>query len=170
MTITMTILAVLLCGFFDRMRGDPRDVISRTFEKVAYGLCVGWLLLGHDNPYALAAFAAFFAIGVSPAWGAVIGAVLYKQKMQGEAWWQAGKLKYSIFPALVVRGLIWAAPCALVGFYDLDALWSIPAITIAFTASPYITIVIDDKYDLKDIWATNEIVRGLMLGVFCAIV
>ena len=110
----MDVLAVILCGFFDRMRGDPRNIINRTVEKLLYGLSAAWLTVGFANIWIGAAFAALFAVGSSPGWGEPLHSALYDKRMRREHLekWQFGAMKDNIPLSLAVRGLIWGLPCA----------------------------------------------------------
>lgn len=164
----LTVFSILFCGFIDRMRGDPRDIISRTFEKLLYGLAAGFLCVGL-SPVVLAAFAAFFMLGSSPGWGEPIGSALFNHKMHKQKleWWQVGPLATNTHLALAVRGLIWALPCLPLAYWNLGAL-AVLAMVPAFAFSPYISRAINDRRYIKDLWAFNEIVRGLMFGAIAA--
>lgn len=167
--IAFDVLAVVLCGFLDRMRGDPRHIINRTVEKLLYGLAAAWLTVGFNEIWIGVAFAALFAIGSSPGWGEVLHSALYDKKMRRDHLekWQFGALRDEIPLALGFRGFLWALPCLALIAWDksaLEALFMCPV----FVGSVYLTRWMDKKHGFEDIWATNEIVRGLLFGVCCA--
>lgn len=169
--IAFDVLAVVLCGFLDRMRGDPRHIINRTVEKLLYGLAAAWLTVGFSEIWIGVAFAALFAVGASPGWGEVLHSALYEKRMRRNHLekWQFGVLRDNIPAALAFRGLLWALPCLALIAWDkaaFEALFMCPV----FFASVYITKAMDKKRGFDDVWEINEIIRGLLFGVCCAIV
>ena len=160
--ITIKVLLVLFCGFIDRMRGDPKHIINRTFEIVLYGLAAGFIIFDTSSPVMLAAFAAFFALGSSVGWGEPLSAMLYDTRMIKERfeWWQFGVFKKNAVAACALRGFIWSAPCLPLAYWDTRSLFMLVMVPI-FPLSIYIT----KKIKVGALWETNEIVRGLLLGV-----
>ncbi len=169
--IAFDVLAVLLCGFFDRMRGDPRHIINRTVEKLLYGLTAAWLTVGFDIYMTGVAFAALFAIGSSPGWGEPLHSALYNKNMRQDHLekWQFGCMKDNIPISLAFRGFLWALPCIALIAWDVRAL-EVLFMCPAFVASVYLVKWLDEKHGFEDIWAVNEIVRGLIFGGLCGVI
>lgn len=160
-------LNIIFCGFIDRMRGDPAHIVNRTFEKLLYGVAVGLLSVGTDSLPILASFAALFSLGSSAGWGEPLSSALYGKAIRLDhcEWWQVGPLRKNVTLALVARGLIWGAPCALLAFWDLRALEPL-MMAVCFPLSVYIAKLI--KADYINLWETNEVIRGLLIGGCCA--
>ncbi len=165
-------LAVFIvgCSALDRFRGRETAVAAGV-SKVAYGVFVALCLSGWDyqNWHTYAA-GALFAAGSAPGWGNPIGAVLTRTEMPANTYqgWQKFKLvQTNVTAALLVRGLIWGAPVALMWFLQPGALqWFVPAVTmpLAFTAAPYLARKFVPA--VTDRWAIMEHIRG---GVFGAL-
>lgn len=169
--IVFDVLAVLLCGFLDRMRGDPKHIVNRTVEKLLYGLVAAWLTVGFGNYYIGTAFVVLFAMGSSPGWGEPLHSALYNKNMRRDHLerWQFGAMKDNIPLSLAFRGFLWGLPCVALIAWDMAALEALFMAPV-FVSSVYITKWMDKNHGFEDIWAMNEIVRGLMFGVLCATV
>ena len=169
MSIIFNVVLVLACGFFDRMRGDPRDIINRTVEKFLYGTAAGLLCVGLGNIYVLIAFAVLFSVGSSPSWGTPLGAVLGGSKMDESRlhWWQFGPLKKSALLSLAFRGAMWGACLLPLLYWDKSVVMAIPVIAIAMPLSAKCGYWLRHRID--DIWAFHEIIRGVMIGGIFAV-
>lgn len=165
--IAIKILCALLCGYADLQRGKNLPSLQRLAFKLLYCLLASVVCLGVTSPPVIAAFAAFFLLGMSPGWGEPLGAMLYNHKMNKHKleWWQRGKLlSSSPVAACTFRGFLWALPCCIVAFWDISAL-SVLSMAVSFPLSIYVTTLIMKKRHLKDAWQTREIIGGTMFGV-----
>jgi hypothetical protein len=96
-------------------------------------------------------------------------AALYGDKMSqtDQEWWQVGLLKTNAWLALTVRGLMWGAPIALLGYWDPSLYWMPLVFGIAMPLSVFITKHLDrfqSEYVEGDAWARMEYLRGLLIG------
>ena len=122
------------------------------------------VLAGYPHPTLWAALiVAAMIAGMSPGWGAPMGAALGGRSSMPQddlEWWQVGVLARSVPLALVARGAIWGAPVAalapIVG--DPVLLWFLPAYAVAMPASIYVV----RGLEVRDTWAAAEWVRGYM--------
>lgn len=158
------LVALAISGPLDRLRGDARHILgARILDKIALGVCMA-VLAGYPHPTLWAALiVAAMIAGMSPGWGAPMGAALGGRSSMPQddlEWWQVGVLARSVPLALVARGAIWGAPVAalapIVG--DPVLLWFLPAYAVAMPASIYVV----RGLEVRDTWAAAEWVRGYM--------
>ena len=153
--LTLQLLLVWACGFFDRIRGDKLDVpYGKTVEAIIYGAAVG--AITGFREWELLLFALLWALGASFGWGTPIGAGLGRHGMDQTdlEWWQFGVLKTNVKLALAFRGLMWGVCVLPLAYFDMRAVLFVPAMTIIFPAAIYIWRN----------WEGQEYVRGWMAG------
>ena len=172
----LELIAALACGPLDRLRGHPKHLFGkRIFDKLAYGAAAS-LAMGYVEPGIVAMIAALLALGMSPGWGAPMGAILGGERMRIELleWWQIGPMARNPWAAVAGRGVLWGAPLIPLAVY-LDAwalLLAMPAMSIAFAVGmvlgPRLRFI-----EPADAWGRCEWVRGwcagallLLIGVF----
>ncbi len=169
--IIIVITLILLCGMFDRLRGDKYNLGTTFIEKVMYGIFVGVLCLDLTLHWILVPFALLFALGSSPGWGDPLGAYLGKRRLcGGTEFWQIGFWEHHTVKSLWVRGFIWGAPLLSL----LPWINTLPAFIACWVSFPLalklardwsVSIKITDKFNLaKGRWDLGEIYRGLLIG------
>ena len=159
-------IEIVLMSYLDRLRGTG----TRLFKGDAR-LLMGWCLaalMGHGFDMLTLPIIALFAIGEAPGWGTPMAA-LYGDKMSqtDQEWWQVGLLKTNAWLALTVRGLMWGAPIALLGYWDPSLYWMPLVFGIAMPLSVFITKHLDrfqSEYVEGEAWARMEYLRGLLMG------
>lgn len=197
MQIITDLTVIILCGIFDRYRGDKKHLISRTFEKLLYAIAVGYLAgfrarfsydleqawqlsFSIDRNYLI--FIACFCVGVSFGWGAPMGGYLNNRKMYGAMeWWQFGYFRKNALAALWLRGILWAA-CIAPICIKTNNLSPIFATAIGFPLSCVIAKKLvargfqpADYYDdastwgSKTPWNLSELLRGWIVGAITRI-
>jgi hypothetical protein len=169
----ISVLLILICGILDRYRGDKKDIVNRTFEKILYAATVAYLA-GFAMDLQLLGFIAGFAVGISFGWGAPMGAYLNDRTMFGEMeWWQFGVFRKNALAALWLRGAIWAA-CLLPACIGAGIYSPVLAAALGFPLSCMIAKwCINNGYNRlgdrfgwqqKSAWNTGEFIRGLLVG------
>ncbi len=173
--ILESILLIILCGIINRYRGDKKDIISRTFEKILLAVTVGYLA-GFAIDKSMLGFVTGFAVGVSFGWGTPISGYLNDRMMMGGyEWWQFGYLRKNALAALWFRGALWSA-CVAYPCITAD-IWSpIVATAVSFPLSLMLAKwLINNGYNRlgerfgwqqKSAWNTAEGICGLLLGSF----
>lgn len=157
--IALQLLAVILAGVLDRIRGDAWHFLNqRMVDKAVYGYCMATVAGYALDPIIAPLITITMMIGMSWGWGSPLGAALNNHHMNPtEAeWWQVGPLKTSPWLALAFRGAMWGAPVALVGLLAPSLIWFIPAYAIAFPLSAFIA----SRLPINDAWAASELIRG----------
>ena len=164
----MDFFLVLLSGLMDRLRGSnwsntKIEKFGSLLCKVLYSAVIA-ALIGHSFDCFSIAFIALYSIGMSFGWGTPLGSFIGETPMDQTKleWWQFGVLKTDAGAALMFRGLLWAAPIAPLVMADENTWAAILAIMLAFPMSIYLSVIIFRN----NVWAKNEIVRGLMNGAF----
>ncbi len=177
-----TILLILACSALDRMRGDRRG-FNRTLEKLSYGACAATIafLQAPTMPlWVLGSLAGALAIGCSWGWGEIYGAFLRSVPMDQTKIkkWQVGIFATNVYAAMVLRGLMWAAPILGVAIYTgfgySIAIGSAVAFPLALIIAKKVYVPEDyveteEQNDLKDAWQRSEYIRGALVGISSAI-
>ena len=174
-----TFLLIPLGAFLDRLRGDNRGP-GGFIESVAYGLVLAVASMGMSpefyKDWTLWAFALGFAIGETPGWS-FIGDIMARREPTGDPeWWQKGKLKTSLWLAAIARGCMWALPCLPAVYFNLDLIYSVIAIPLAFVGSlltaralsddPWITHIKGSTYTVAaSRWKKMEWIRGAQVVI-----
>jgi len=170
MTATIIIIIkaymVLLAGLLDWFRGSNNRWCPTALRSALYGFCLA-AILGSEHLWTWFAFTALWMLGEAPGWGEPVGAIYDLRDMRPDKleWWQFGALKRNARFAVVVRGLMWGFPPALLGVID-PVYCAALGMTFAFPAA----ILIDVRYNLITWnWQEGEIFRGLFMGVMAFI-
>lgn len=148
-----SILATLLLGLSDRIRGSGWFKYHHLVGQIAMGIVVAAMLHVFD-PLAMAYVVAAVALGGAPGWGNPLGAAYDGRPMEQNhyEWWQVGILRRSAIAALAVRGFMWG-----VGLLPISVPATI-AFTVAFVAAPYLA-----RW-MKLSWAWMEFTRGALVA------
>ena len=160
------------------MRGDSRG-LPKVVELLLYGLLV-WYLIGGTFTWHALAFAVLWGAGGSGGWGSIIGPLLYHggdgSRVKRWVWWQVDWLRRHMWVAAWVRGALWGAPCLLLCPWEPATLHAALAITVAFPVALLIGRYLEHRdYFLgdllwaKDKWSAHEPIRGVLVGVCCAL-
>lgn len=157
-------LLVVLSGLMDRVRGDSFHFFNRAADKLVYGWVIA-ALFQHPFDWLTPAIMVAFLLGSSPGWGDSMGAILQKRELNPELvardhFWQVGLLKRNKWAAAVVRGALWGAPVAALGYFDPMLYYAIPVYIAAYVGSLVIAMLF-----LKGNWGHAEWLRGLIAGV-----
>jgi hypothetical protein len=171
------LLAVPLCAFLDRLRGDSRG-FGGFAEAATMGLILS-LLIAPLSWWSLA-IAMAWAIGASTGWGTPLSAAIKQEPMGPKfEWWQVGILKRSTYLALTVRGLMWGLPSLLLIAY-LPNVWVLTlGMGIAFPLSCYLSTLTptysfeSSKWNFKgwcpNRWKLAEWLRGGLVALIVII-
>lgn len=164
------VLIVLLCGVADRVRGAGKPKIPAGIEMGIYGGLISLLLIYPVNLWTIAVIALFWA-GSTMGWGhpinqALFGDLRHHPDSKPESW-QLGPLKDSVWLALSVRGFLWGAPLLIIAYW-VPAVITVP---IAFAIAMPLACLIARYQPIyrKDIWAVQEVLRGLIAATIIAI-
>jgi uncharacterized membrane protein len=155
-------LLIIMSGLMDRVRGDAFHFFARAIDKLVYGWIIAALFL-HPFDWLTPAIMVAFLLGSSPGWGDTMGAILEKRKIFDDYdrghFWQVGILRRNKWAAAFVRGAIWGAPIAALGYFDPVLYYAVPVYIVAYVGS----LVFSMQF-LKGSWGHAETVRGLMAG------
>lgn len=157
-------LLVVMAGVMDRVRGDAFHFFNRAVDKLVYGWVVAALFL-HPFDWLTPAIVLAFVLGSSPGWGDTMGAILERRPLNPEMvardhFWQVGPLKQNVWAAACVRGALWGAPVALLGYFDPALLWAVPVYIIAYVGS-----LVLSRELLRGSWEHAETLRGILAGL-----
>lgn len=162
------ILIVLLCGVADRVRGAGQPKIPTAIEMVIYGGLISLLIVYPVNLWTIAIILLFW-VGSTMGWGSPINKVLFDTPMQESNYerWQIGPLKRNAWLALAVRGFLWGAPLLII-VYWVPAVIYVP---VAFTVAMPLACLLARHQPIyrRDIWAVQEVLRGLIAASIIAI-
>ena len=155
---------IIVCSIFDRLRGSNYDFISSAIEKIIYGIAAG-ILCGLTDWYLVAVYSALFAVGSSSGWGEPMGAVIENRKMKihNVEWWQCWIFERNAILALMFRGAMWGGCIAPLAYWDMNVLWTIPAMMLAMPIAAKTGNLMIGK--VNDPWAAQEYVRGALFGL-----
>lgn len=165
----MEILAALLCGPLDRLRGHETHIFNlRIFDKFFYALVLAAALGYGFDTWATAWLVVAMMLGMSPGWGTPLGAALSRTGMDRQEleWWQFGILERNAWLALAARGVIWGFPAVLVSFlyWDWKPLVYVPIFAIAMPLAAYLGPMVKLPVDRNDSWGRSEWIRGWLAG------
>ena len=164
----LELIAALACGPLDRLRGHPKHFFGkRIFDKLAYGLALACALGYYTNPAVLVSLTLLLALGMSPGWGAPMGAILGSTKMQpdDQEWWQVGPMATNPWLAVAGRGLLWGAPLIPVAIYLQE--WALLAVSPVMALAFAVGMVLGPRLvfiEPDDVWGRCEWVRGAVAG------
>lgn len=153
--------AILAMAVLDRWRGDTDNIGSRLLEKLLYGAAAHVAVYGVELTPLLPLFMLAMLAGSSTGWGEPLGALLDRRPMSPDKfeWWQRWVLPdllcRNAVAAMIVRGLIWAAPFLPLALIDADLLAVPLAFAIAVPVAPYL---------FRD-WEIQEFARGGLAGL-----
>lgn len=165
------VVAVFLCAVLDRLRGSEVGP-GKGVEQTLYGFAVAYSLLGLDATWwHYIAVAGAFIIGAAPGWGQPIGAFIGGIRTGEPEWWQFGKLKDKPALSLVVRGLIWGAPVALLTPFIPQAIGMLPVMAVAMIGGAWLgklsgpdKVLFTAGSANVNGWLLHEIYRGALVG------
>lgn len=154
------LIAVVLSGFLDRVRGDAWHLLGyRTVDKLALGYCMSVVAGFPFDLLVTPLIVAAMMVGMSWGWGEPMGAAIVGRDMKPEKleWWQVSVLKTNVWAALAARGALWGLPVGMVGAFVAPSLmWFVPIYTLAFPLS----VVIGKKFGVDKAWEYSEYTRG----------
>lgn len=161
----MSIVLVILTTILDRLRGSGK--FPKAICQILYGLVIGVFLKQEWQFVVL--FTILFVAGVSPGWGQPLGAYLGSRPPEPnkKERWQFGSLPQRPFESVLVRGVIWAAPPAILVFWYKEALIFSLSIMVAFP----LAATIAKNLIKRDVvwWDRHEFIRGFLVGSFCVL-
>jgi hypothetical protein len=177
----MNYVGMFLMVFADRFRGYPGLLpkqAKRIIEAYVMTLC-----LGHWNDWtALAITTAIWAGICLGSYGNVIGPATAGTQMaraksrynSGPEWWQRGVLLDNVWLALVVLGLIWSLPGAVVGYAmgAHNAVALVPALVIAYPLSCHLANYMQEHTDpahMDYAWAKQQWLLGLLVSIMLGV-
>lgn len=157
----INILLIAATTVLDRLRGQGK--LPKGLMQVCYGLAIGCYL--HLDVLFVVLFTLAFVAGISPGWGNPIGSYIAGRDMEPSKneIWQYGIFEKNVFLAVVLRGMIWAAPIAILSIKYPEAKPAIPAIIIAFPLAATIAKLLL-KRTIKA-WEYHELIRGFLVGL-----
>jgi hypothetical protein len=166
--IAAMILAFLVAGLADRIRGDVFDFLPwrKSGDSAVYGLAVA-VCLAPSHWWAYPAFIGLWIAGASFGWGEPMGAALEGRPMQQGVleWWQFGPFTSNAWAALALRGLIWGACILPLAIWDLRFLFAL-AMTGILPLAAWIGRQTAPRYE----WVAQEYLRGWMIAAVALIV
>jgi hypothetical protein len=161
----MWLFYILACSGTDRLRGSGKWPLG--VGRLLYAAVASLPVVRPEDGYWMLVFALLFFVGSTYGWGNPMGRVFIPRKHAHAApeRWQAGPLVTYPLLALFVRGLMWLAPAAFIYIPTGNALYLVApiAMTVAFTASPYIARAL--VKDEARRWAPMEYLRGGIYGL-----
>ena len=176
MDILLLLVAALLLGYLDRLRGsDDYDLVRGVngVDTLLQGLLVGFL--AGVGGWWLLAFAVLWLIGERPGWGEPLGAHLHQKPMRADhlEWWQLGPLKKSPAMACLFRGILWGLPCLLLLPWQPQVAVVPVASGVAFALAPVVARQFHETEQWhwplppteKGRWDKGEALRGWVLGL-----
>lgn len=170
MHVALEILAVVLCGLLDRVRGAPKPKIPDVIEGALYAVPVYYLITGTLD-WLFVPFAIAFWVGtVFGGWGhpinlALFGDLRYDKDSKPE-WWQFGIFLSNPWAALALRGLMWGAPFIPLAYWLPEVL----AVGFAFAVAMPLAVRLARfwrafKHTDAGLWAKQEYIRGWLVGL-----
>lgn len=150
---------LILC---DVIRGGwkPFDKGYKPFRKVltfGYGAILGFMITCGAQPcnlYLIAACSVLWWLGEKPSW----------RKLFNELSWKVPEGDY-LFPRFMLRGLIWAAPCLPLAYWNINFLL-LAGMSLAFPLSAYWGYRYQDWFDEHTFTETS---RPTILGVIICV-
>lgn len=139
---------IILLGYLDRLRGTGERFITGDTR-----LLMGWCLAaiyGHEWDSLTLPFVALFAVGESFRWGGAMQAAT-------EGRWTP----------LLVRGLLWGAPMALLGFWDRTLVLMPIVFATAMPAALWLSrksVVVTFPWCESGWWERMEYLRGWIIA------
>ncbi len=162
MSVSLTILAIFLCGAWDWFRGAGADRIPAWATKmpwiVPYGLFLAALLGAWHSYWLMAAFAVCWWVGNRAGWTNLIVAVMRDVHVEQKLY--IGPLALPAMPpvvALYLRGVVWAAPALVLSDW-LPGVW-------IFAALAGVAMLIPALMFSEREWAWMEFMRGIVMGL-----
>lgn len=160
--IAALILAFLVAGLADRIRGDVFDFLpwSKAGDCAVYGLAVAVCL--EPSPWwTYPAFIGLWIAGASFGWGEPMGAALEGRSMdQGRLeWWQFGLFARNAWAALALRGALWGACIVPLAYFDRRFLFA-----LAMTGVMPLAVWVGKRTAPQQGWVVQEYVRGWMIA------
>lgn len=155
------LFAILAMAILDRWRGDGDNIGSRLVEKLLYGAATCVAATGTLLTPLLPLFMLAMLAGSSTGWGEPLGALINRRPMnpakleRWQPWILPGLLRRSAIAAMIMRGLIWAAPFLPLVLIDADLIAVPLAFAVAVPVAPYL---------FRD-WEIQEFARGGIAGL-----
>lgn len=186
-----TIILILLCGVWDRKRGDDELGLSNKFlDSLVYGVLIAALATNFSS-WQVSVFIALsvplsIAVSYKNGWGAVTG-LRDLEPGRGWSWWERslGKLfpitlknkHTNLFIRSLLAGLIMVPSCHYAGIYT-----PIIGAAIGFNLAPYLSITLMrkdkvpgslDRWNIlkpgKERWNLAEFCRGTIFGLISSL-
>lgn len=176
----MTTLLVILCAYFDRLRGsewrmfDPiyvgKHKIKGGDTRLMYGLILGslfYVAAGEPLSWLVIPFAVLFAVGESFGWTEAIGGPLRREPMDAARLddWQIGLVGdvNNGWLALMARGVMWGVPILPLAYWNPAFLWMPAIMMVAMVVAVFIAYYTPGSLSRQ--WAAQERLRGLIAGL-----
>jgi hypothetical protein len=160
--IAALILAFLVAGFADRLRGDDYDLSPwrKAGDSAVYGLAVA-VCLAPSTWWTYPVFIALWIAGASIGWGEPMGAALEGRSMERDRleWWQFGFFARNAWAALALRGVIWGGCTLPLAVFDRRFLFA-----LAMTGVMPLAAWIGKATGPKRSWVVQECVRGWLIA------